>query len=269
MNTALEHHVASIYTKDMFKKFQDQLVEAAKYFVEKDRDRSLKDVEDTYYKCYRPLMVESKRTTYLVTFNKLSFRGSCICRMLEHSGMPCHHIIAVLIKRCVTELPEHFVKRRWTRDANRVDGVLPYHMPGDDASSHDLTPTKRFNHMTLLTVGFSHSCMASKKRYEYAVRVINRETAIIEKMLVHGVEGVESDFDTKITQESGEKLHETILDPVVSKTKGRKKEHRIKSPVEELAGKKRKCGHCNIEGHDARKCLVKMEELKKSQSGKL
>ncbi|XP_074348964.1 protein FAR1-RELATED SEQUENCE 5-like [Apium graveolens] len=173
LKTALEQHVASIYTKEMFKKFQDQLVEAAKYFVEKDRDRSLEDVEDMYYKYYQPLMVESKRTTYLVTFNKLSFWGCCICRMFEHSGMPCRHIIAVLIKRCVAELPEYFVKRRWTRDANRVDGVLLYHMPGDDASSLDLTPTEIFNHMTLLTMGFSHSWMASKERYEYAVRVIN------------------------------------------------------------------------------------------------
>ncbi|XP_074351969.1 uncharacterized protein LOC141691125 [Apium graveolens] len=237
--------------------------------MEKDRDRFLEDVEDTYYKCYRPLMFESKRTTYLVTFNKLSLRGSCIRRMFEHSGMPCRHIIIVLTKRCVAELPEHFVKRRWTRDANRVDGVLTYHMPGDDVPSHDLTPTDIFNHMTLLTMGFSHSCMASNERYEYVVRVINRETEIIEKMPVDGVECIGCEFDTKITQESGEKLHETILDPVVSKTKGRKKEHRIKSPVEELAREKRKCGYYNIEGHNARKYLVKMEELRKSQSGQL
>ncbi|KAL8109782.1 hypothetical protein AgCh_025756 [Apium graveolens] len=130
LKTALEQHAASIYTKDMFKKFQDQLVEAAKYFMEKDRDRSFEDVEDTYYKCYRPLMVESKRTTYLVTFYKLSFRGSCICRMFEHSGMSCRHIIIVLTKRCVAELPEYFVKRRWTRDANRVDGVCGAPKPG-------------------------------------------------------------------------------------------------------------------------------------------
>ncbi|XP_074327293.1 protein FAR1-RELATED SEQUENCE 3-like [Apium graveolens] len=146
LKISLEQHAASIYTKEMFKKFQDQLVEAAKYFVEKDRDRSLEDVEDTYYKSF---------------------------------GMSCRHIIVVLTKRCVAELPEHFVKRRWTRDPNRVDGVFPYHMPGDDAPSHDLTPTERFNHMTLLTMGFSHSCMASKEHYEYAVKVINRETEII------------------------------------------------------------------------------------------
>ncbi|XP_074342488.1 protein FAR1-RELATED SEQUENCE 5-like [Apium graveolens] len=213
------------YTKEIFKRFQDQLVEAAKYFAEKDRDRSLEDVDDMYFKCYRPSMLESKRTTYLVNFNKLSLRGPHICRMFEQSGMSCRHIISVLTKRRVAELSEHFMKRRWTRDANRVDGVFPYHMPGDDAPSHDLTPMKRFSHMTLLTMGFSHSCMASNELYEYAVRVINRETEIIEKMPVDGVECVGSEFDTKITQGSQEKLHETILDPIVLKTKGPKKEH--------------------------------------------
>ena len=270
METALEHHAASIYTKEMFRRFQEQLVEASKYFVEKDRDRSLEDVEDTFYKCYRPLTHASKRTTYLVTFNKVSLRGSCICRMYDNVGMLCRHIIAVLTKRCVAELPEHFVKRRWTRDANRVDGVLPYHTSEFQAPSHDLTPTERFNHMSLLTMAFSHSCMASKERYEYAVRVINRETEIIEKMPVDGVEREGSEFDTKATQESGEKFHETILDPLVSKTKGRKKEHRFKSPVEELHKPKRKCGYCNIVGHDVRKCPKKKEdELRKAKSGEL
>ena len=129
-----------------------------------------------------------QRTTYLVSFNKASLWGSCIWRMYDHVGMPCRHIITVLTKRCVAELPEHFVKWRWTRDANRVDGKLPYHTSEVESSSHEFTPTERFNHMTLFTMAFSHSCMASKERYEYAVGVINRETQIIEKMPVDGVE---------------------------------------------------------------------------------
>ena len=257
MKTALEHHAASIYTKEMFRRFQEQLVEANKYFVEKDRDRSLEDVEDTFYKCYRPLTGASQRTMYLVSFNKVSLRGSCICRMYDHVGMPCRHIIAVLTKRCVAELPEHFVKRRWTRDANRVDGVLPYQTSEVESPSHELTPTERFNHMTLLTMAFSHSCSASKERYEYAVGVINRETEIIEKMPVDGVEREGGEFNTQTTQGSGEKLHENILDPLVSKTKGRKKEHRHKSPLEELTKAKRKCRYCTMLGHDVRTCPKK------------
>ncbi|XP_017233041.1 protein FAR1-RELATED SEQUENCE 5-like [Daucus carota subsp. sativus] len=215
MKTALEHHAASIYTKEMFRRFQEQLVESSKYFGEKDRDQSSEDVEDTFYKCYRPLMrasQASQRTTYLVSFNKASLWGSCICRIDDHVGIPCRHIIAVLTKRCVVELPEHFVKRRWANDANRVDGKLPYHTSEVESPSHELTPTERFNHMILLTMMFSHSCMASKERYEYAVGVINRETEILESMPVDGVENEGGEMADDSDDESVSHVNNSISD---------------------------------------------------------
>nr|XP_017240904.1 PREDICTED: uncharacterized protein LOC108213608 [Daucus carota subsp. sativus] len=112
--------------------------------------------------------------------------------------------------------------------------------------------------------------MASKERYEYAVGVINRETEILESMPVDGVENEGGELNPKTTQEGGEKLHESILDPLVSKTKGRKKEHRFKSPVEELTKTKRKCRYCNMLGHDVRTCPKKKEDdLRKAQTGQL
>ena len=162
------------------------------------------------------------------------------------------------------ELPEYFVKRHWKKDTNRVDGKLPYHTSEVESPSHV------FNHMTLLTMVVSHSCMASKERYEYVVGVINRETEILESMPVDVVENEGGEFNQKTTQESGEKLHESILDPLVSKTKGRKKEHRFKSPVEELTKTKRKCRYCNMLGHDVRTCPKKEEDdLRKAETAQL
>ncbi|XP_074374267.1 protein FAR1-RELATED SEQUENCE 5-like [Apium graveolens] len=37
LHTTLEYHASCIYTKEMFRRFQDELVESSKYFVEKDR----------------------------------------------------------------------------------------------------------------------------------------------------------------------------------------------------------------------------------------
>ena len=89
MKTALEYHGASLYTKEMFRKFQEQLVEASKYFVAKDRERCEVGDEETHYKCYRPLMDDNQRTYYSVSFNKVSLTGHCACRMFEHLGIPC------------------------------------------------------------------------------------------------------------------------------------------------------------------------------------
>ena len=266
MKTALEHDGASLYTKEMFRQFQVQVVEASKYFVEKDKDNLPLGDEVTHYKCYRPLTEASKRTMYDVKFNKVALMGSCVCRMYEHLGIPCRHIIAILNKKNVGKIPHAFIRRRWTRDANRVDGMLPYAVNCDDPSSTDLTPTQRFNHMTLLTMSFCHSSMVSKERYEYALEVMNREIENLEKMGVDGVPGTSTENPmTKSEEKNVDELNAPVLDPIVSQTKGRKKPQRFKSPVEGLSKKKRKCKKCHEEGHDIRTCKKSQEEIKSSQ----
>ena len=84
LKTALEQDGASIYTKEMFRQFQVQLVEASKYFVEKDKDQLTLGDEVTHYRCFRPLTESDKRTMYEVKFNKVAVTGRCVCRMYEH-----------------------------------------------------------------------------------------------------------------------------------------------------------------------------------------
>ena len=142
--------------------------------------------------------------------------------------------------------------------ANRVDGVLPYDL--NIGESEEMSPTDMFNSMTMLTMTFCHSSIASKERYEHAKRVMEREIPILESMPVDGV-------SYQKTNVSG-KMHEEILDPIVSQTKGRKKDVRFKSPVESLGKetKPRRCKHCRSEGHDKRTCPTKLEELKNAQN---
>ncbi|XP_074326718.1 protein FAR1-RELATED SEQUENCE 5-like [Apium graveolens] len=129
LHTTLEYHASCIYTKEMFRRFQDELVDSSKYFVEKDRQASeegerMGDVY-TYYSCYRPMSEPTRRNVYFVAFEKTSSLGMCTCRMLEHSGLPCRHLLAVFTKKRVSEIPPYYINRRWTMHANRVDGVLP------------------------------------------------------------------------------------------------------------------------------------------------
>ena len=106
-----------------------------------------------------------------------------------------------------------------------LSGLLPYEVNLEEC--HELTPSQRFDNMTLLTMGFCHSSMASKERYEYAVGVINREIANLEKMGVDGVELNASDEAPITLTSSGAILNDPILDPIVSQTKGRKKVERF------------------------------------------
>ncbi|XP_074359803.1 protein FAR1-RELATED SEQUENCE 5-like [Apium graveolens] len=266
LHTTLEYHASCIYTKEMFRRFQDELVESSKYFVEKDRRASeegerMGDVY-TYYSCYRPMSEPTRRNVYFVAFEKASSLGMCTCRMLEHSGLPCRHLLAVFTKKRVSEIPPYYINRRWTMHANRVDGVLPYNL--DVGQSHEMTSTDRFNSMTMLTMSFYQSSIASKERYDYAVGVMNREIPILEKMSVDGIKSYESN-----SQAPNASAHEEIiLDPIMSQTKGRKKDVRFKSPIESIGKKEkppRRCTYCQMEGHDKRKCASRLEDLKNVQ----
>ncbi|XP_074341793.1 protein FAR1-RELATED SEQUENCE 5-like [Apium graveolens] len=266
LHTTLEYHASCIYTKEMFRRFQDELVESSKYFVEKDRRASeegegMGDVY-TYYSCYRPMSEPTRRNVYFVAFEKASSLGMCTCRMLEHSGLPCRHLLAVFNKKRVSEIPPYYINRRWTKHANRVDGVLPYNL--DVGQSHEMTSTDRFNSVTMLTMSFCQSSIASNERYDYAVGVMNREIPILERMSVDGIKSYESN-----SQAPNASAHEeTIIDPIMSQTKGRKKDVRFKTPIESIGKKEkppRRCTYCQMEGHDKRKCASRLEDLKNVQ----
>ena len=89
MKTALEHNKAYLYTKEMFRKFQDQVVEVSEYFVEKDKDNVTLRCKVTHHKCFRHLTNVNKRTTYDVKFNKAALTSTCVCRIFEHLGILC------------------------------------------------------------------------------------------------------------------------------------------------------------------------------------
>ncbi|XP_074378273.1 protein FAR1-RELATED SEQUENCE 5-like [Apium graveolens] len=116
IHTILEYHASCIYTEEMFRRFQDELVESSKYFVEKDRRASeegerMGDVY-TYYSSYRPMSEPTRRNVYFMAFEKSSFLGMCTCRMFEHSGLPCRHLLAVFTKKRVSEISPYFINSR-------------------------------------------------------------------------------------------------------------------------------------------------------------
>ncbi|XP_074355635.1 protein FAR1-RELATED SEQUENCE 3-like [Apium graveolens] len=266
MYITLEYHASGIYIKEMFRRFQDELVESSKYFVEKNR-RVCEDGERrgdvyTYYGCYRPMSKPMRRNVYFFALDKASLLGMYMCRMFEHLGLPCRHLLAVFTNKRISEIPPYFIHSRWTMHANRADGVLPYDL--DVGQSHEMTTTDRFNSMTMLTMSFCQNSITSKERYDYVVGVMNQEIPILKRMSVDGINSYESNSHAP----NASAHEEPIFDPIVSQTKGRKNDIHFKSPMESVGKKEkpiRKCTYCQKEDHDKRKCASRLEYLKNAQ----
>ncbi|XP_024963981.1 protein FAR1-RELATED SEQUENCE 3 isoform X2 [Cynara cardunculus var. scolymus] len=106
----MEKQAASLYTKTIFSKFQEELVETFVYTANRiDGDGAVST--------FRVAKFEDDQKAYLVSLNIEELRASCSCQMFEYSGILCRHILTVFTVTNVLTLPSHYILKRWTRNA--------------------------------------------------------------------------------------------------------------------------------------------------------
>lgn len=106
----MEKQAANFYTRKIFAKFQDELVDTFVYtanIIEGDGAIST----------YRVAKFEDDNKAYIVTLDGPEMRASCSCQMFEYSGILCRHILTVFTVTNVLTLPSHYILKRWTRNA--------------------------------------------------------------------------------------------------------------------------------------------------------
>ncbi|KAL5557652.1 hypothetical protein UlMin_033863 [Ulmus minor] len=123
MNTApilktpspMEKQAAKIFTKIIFTKFQEELVETLAYPATVVDDSGIETV-------YRVAKFGEEHGAHFVKLSVFEKKASCSCQMFEFSGVICRHILAVFRVTNVLTLPSHYILKRWTRNAK--SGVL-------------------------------------------------------------------------------------------------------------------------------------------------
>ncbi|XP_074362490.1 protein FAR1-RELATED SEQUENCE 5-like [Apium graveolens] len=261
-NSALENHASSIYTKEMFRQFQNELRKSTSYVV-----NSCKDGSNYMWKLYlveKYNVSENLRRRYRVM---VSLEGNidCECKKFEHSGMLCKHILRYLDKKQKTMIPTIFIKSRWTASANKIDGFSPYNPPvlvdvGDSTTARYSALFKSFQGL-----GALGSC--SKPRYNYVMDLIEKGKCYVIEKFCEEENNSRMEEEFQVYDE-----HDPIFNPPMSQTKGRKKDStryksgietsttkknsgRSKSGIETSTEKIRYCGFCGVVGHDRRRCL--------------
>ncbi|XP_074356143.1 protein FAR1-RELATED SEQUENCE 5-like [Apium graveolens] len=125
--SSLEMHASEIYTKEMFKRFQKELMKSTCYIVNSVKNNGT--YMSKLYLVEKATLPENCRRKYRVTvfmYKKIE----CSCKKFEHSGMICKHIIRYLDKKQKIKIPKSLVMGRWTMNGNKITGPLPYAPPG-------------------------------------------------------------------------------------------------------------------------------------------
>ncbi|XP_011080506.1 protein FAR1-RELATED SEQUENCE 3 [Sesamum indicum] len=109
----MEKQTANLYTKRMFSKFQEELVETFVYTA----NRIDGDVASSIY---RVAKFEDDNKAYIVSVNNAEMKANCSCQMFEYSGILCRHVLTVFTVTNVLTLPWHYILKRWTINAKSV-----------------------------------------------------------------------------------------------------------------------------------------------------
>ncbi|KAF8403500.1 hypothetical protein HHK36_011604 [Tetracentron sinense] len=156
----MEKQAANLYTKAIFMKFQDELVETFVYTANKIEG-------DGPISTYRVAKYEDDKA-YIVTLNFPEITASCSCQMFEYSGILCRHVLTVFTVTNVLTLPSHYILKRWTRNAK--SGVASDERGGDLQGLESLT--LRFNNLCLEAIKYAEEGAIAVETYNVAMSVL-------------------------------------------------------------------------------------------------
>lgn len=179
----MEKQAASLYTRKIFMKFQEELVETLANPATKIDDSGT-------ITTYRVAKFGENQKSHTVTFNSFEMKASCSCQMFEHSGIICRHILAVFRAKNVLTLPSQYVLKRWTRNAKT--GALLDEPASELPSSSRESVTVRYNNLRQEAIKYVEEGAKSIQTYHVAMKTLQeaaKKVSVVKNQNTGTVEG--------------------------------------------------------------------------------
>ncbi|OMO67527.1 hypothetical protein CCACVL1_20462 [Corchorus capsularis] len=170
----MEKQAADLYTRKIFTKFQEELVETFVYTANRIEG-------DGAISTFRVAKFEDDNKAYMVTLNYPEMRANCSCQMFEYSGILCRHVLTVFTVTNVLTLPPHYILKRWTRNA-KSSGV------GTDERSTESqgqeTLTRRYSSLCREAIKYAEEGAIATETYNVAMGALKeggKKIAVMKK----------------------------------------------------------------------------------------
>ena len=265
--SSLEVHAAECYTKEMFRRFQKELVDSLKYNIQKVRELCVIDTK--VYAVYKAdtTFGDTRRYREVVSNRQLG-SVTCTCQMFSHSGQICRHILRYYSFKSISKIPDDMILRRWTRDANKSNGEQAMVSPIN--ADFEQNQAMRYNHLMSDYQELATKAACSVRGYKTVLQLNARGKALVDQydpddnftdIPDDDIDRAVADAPDQMGLEDDDEEEDVVADgedflpPKASQTKGRKKQMRFKSALEKLVRTKphRKCAICGFEtNHDKR-----------------
>ncbi|KAH1093055.1 hypothetical protein GYH30_039002 [Glycine max] len=157
----MEKQAANLYTRKIFSKFQEELVETFAYTanrIEEDGENSI----------FRVAKFEDDQKVYIVTLNLSELRANCSCQMFEYSGILCRHVLTVFTVTNVLTLPSHYILKRWTRNSKSSAGSVEL----ADESHGPKSLTSRYSNLCWEAIKYAEEGALTVETYDTAISAL-------------------------------------------------------------------------------------------------
>ncbi|CAN6304135.1 unnamed protein product [Urochloa humidicola] len=188
-SSPIEKQGAELYTRSMFLKFQQELIDASVYTAEMVKEEGSVSI-------YTVTKSEGSGKSPTVQFSSSDNSATCSCRMFEYFGIVCRHILTVFGVRGVSALPSRFFVKRWTKTAldrsssKKVDGVSRVEEPKVEqrisAEDDEQSPTWRYNSLCREALKYAEEGASSLEVYVVAMQAL-QEAANRVNMAKRGI----------------------------------------------------------------------------------
>lgn len=125
----MEKQAAEVYTRKLFSVLQDEIFESLVLAVKPSGSNGATSK-------YEVARFDEENKVYFVVLDVSEQLASCSCKKFEFEGILCRHVIAVFKATNIFMLPQHYILKRWTKNAK--DGAVMDAMSsfGSQGNSH-------------------------------------------------------------------------------------------------------------------------------------
>ncbi|XP_074370599.1 protein FAR1-RELATED SEQUENCE 2-like isoform X2 [Apium graveolens] len=161
-----EKQMSTVYTHAIFKIFQVEVLETDSCSIQKQNqgETIITFLVDDF---------EGTRNFY-VSWNEAESSIYCSCRSFEYRGFLCRHALLVLQLSGISNIPSHYVLKRWTKDA-KINQIL------DRNNKRPRFRVERFNDLCKLAAKLGEEGAVSQESYNIAL-------CAVEEALKHCVD---------------------------------------------------------------------------------
>ncbi|XP_022891144.1 protein FAR1-RELATED SEQUENCE 5-like [Olea europaea var. sylvestris] len=225
----MEKQFQSVYTISKFKEVQEE-------FIGKMYCDLISTSENSFGTMYEVCEVVAcgermKKKTFFVSFQKENCQFICSCHLFEFRGIICRHAISVLIRNCITSIPERYILRRWRRDVSRAHARVAVNYAGLVSTPSQL----RYDSMCQSFAGLADLAADDDGQTRAIIDWIESQCTVLTLTRTSTSTNVLAHHTVQLGPQcnvSQNTLSGSVRDPLVSRRKGAPKKLRSKSPLE-------------------------------------